>query len=176
MLKETAISISPSLNQIFNIFLDTGTLSFAKVVPIFKSGETNLPKNYRPISLLNNVSKVLECLVFNCMTNFLKANGLLTMWQSGFREGDNTVYQLLHIYNDWASAMDKKQSVGTVFFDLHKAIDRVWYRGLLARLYQYSFQGSIHSWLTNYLSDRQQRVVLYYCICIVFILYSDRYI
>ncbi len=94
------------------------------------------------------------------MSIFLKANGLFTMCQSGFWEGDNTVYQLLHIYNICVSALDEKQSFGTTFLDLCKAFDRVWHKVLLARLYQYGFQGSLHSWLTNYLSDRQRWVVL----------------
>ncbi len=91
MLKETAISISPSVSQIYNISLDTRTLLFvwkqANVVPILY-----LVKQIYTITTSQLNTRILECLVFNQMSNFLKANGQLTMWQSGFRERDNTVY------------------------------------------------------------------------------------
>lgn len=148
----------------FNISLSTGLLPAswkkANIVPVFKSGEHEKANNYRPISLLTNISKVLERVVYNRMYAFLKSNNLLSLWQSGFRDSDNTVYQLIRMYNDWTFTLDKHQSTGVIFLDLRKAFDRVWHQGLLSKLHNYGFQGSLHTWLTNYLTGRQQRVVI----------------
>ena len=78
--------------------------------------------------------------------------------QSGFRRKDGTAHQLTRLVHEWSQALDKDQYVGTVFFDLKKAFDKVWHKGLLIKL---EFAGIIQralSWIRNYLSVRYQCV------------------
>ena len=88
------------------------------VVPIFKCGDHLSLSNYRPISLLPVVSKVCERVVYNKLSAFLSP--FLSERQSGFRKGDSTTFQLIHLVQSWSEAIDRSQCVGTVFFDLKK--------------------------------------------------------
>ena len=126
----------------------------AIVTPVFKKGSKSNPSNYRPISLLPILSKVQERLVFNKLYPFL--SDLLSEHQSGFRKGDGTHMQLIRLVQSWSSALDASQYVTTVFFDLKKAFDRVWHRGLLAKLAAVGVSGDALLWFKNYLSNRKR--------------------
>ena len=97
-----------------------------------------------------------ERLVFNELYPFL--SGLLSDRQSGFRKRDGTSMQLIRLVQTWSAAVDSSNYVATVFFDLKKAFDRVWHRGLLAKLAAAGVSGGALQWITNYLSGRKQRV------------------
>ena len=68
--------------------------------------------------------------------------------------------QLVSIYHTLVEALDHKKDVRLVFCDISSAFDRVWHRGLLHRLHNIGFQGKLHVWLHDYLSERYQRVVV----------------
>ena len=131
-----ARGISSSLASLFNRSFAEGSLPLewkqALVVPVFKRGDKSLPTNYRPISLLSIVSKVIERLVYNKLYSFLSPS--LSTRQSGFRKSDGAEFQLLRLVQRWSELLDKSCYVGTVFFDLRKAFDKVWHRGLIAKL------------------------------------------
>ena len=133
LLKMCAVGISASLATLFNRSFDSSSFptdwKLALVVPIFKKGAKDLPGNYRPISLLPILSKVLEKIVHKKIVRFLRP--WLSPNQSGFKEADGTSLQLMRIVQEWSTAVDQGKYVGTVFFDLCKAFDRVWHRGLL---------------------------------------------
>ena len=122
----------------------------ANVIPIFKKGDKQLIKNYRPISLLPICGKSFEKNIFN---NF---------YQSGFRPGDSTTSQLLYLVNEIHLAFDDPKSleVRTVFLGISKAYDKVWHDGLLFKLNQNGINGSLLKLFENYLHNRKQRVVL----------------
>ena len=82
------------------------------------------------------------------------------MKQSGFIPGDSTVYQLSRLYHSFAEALDQQKDIRVVFCDISKAFDRVWHNGLLHKLSCSGIKGNLHVWLTSYLSDRKQRVVI----------------
>ena len=130
------------------------------VSPIFKKADPSDPTNYRPISLLSCVGKLMERCVFKYIYNFIINNNILTKLQSGFIRGDSTTNQLLYIYNDFCKAIDEGKEVRVVFCDISKAFDRVWHRGLLHKLYHIGIRGDLLNWFKNYLMNRQQRVVL----------------
>ena len=133
----------------------------AHVSPIYKlKGERFLCGNYRPISLLSCVAKVMEKCVQQHMFEYLKTNSLLTPSQSGFIPGDSTTFQLLAIYEDFCKALDSKITSQAVFFDISKAFDKVWHRGLLYKLHCIGIRGTLLNWLTDYLKDRRQAVVI----------------
>ena len=109
-LKNTSTAICPSLTKIFNFLLRTSTFpdnwKRSNLCPIFKKSDRQIKLNYRPISLLCNVSKVLERLVFNHFYEYLVGNGLLTKRNSGFTKNDSTVNQLLSIVHNLYNGLE----------------------------------------------------------------------
>ena len=132
----------------------------ANVSPVHKKDDPSIISNYRPISLLNTVGKVMEKIVHKHVFNFCRDNSILTALQSGFVPGDSTVNQLIDLYNTFCKALDEGKEVRAVFCDISKAFDRVWHRGLLYKLRRIGISGSLLSWFVNYLKGRRQRVVL----------------
>ena len=134
----------------------------ANVIPIFKKGDKQLIKNYRPISLLPICGKIFEKIIFNNVYNYLNTNNLITKNQSGLRPGDSTTNQLLYLVNEIHKAFDDPKSleVRAVFLDISKAFDKVWHDGLLFKLNQNGITGSLLKLFENYLHNREQRVVL----------------
>ena len=106
----------------------------ANVSPIHKKNDLSDVSNYRPISLLSTVSKVLEKIVHKYLFNFFRDNNVITAFQSGFVPGDSTVNHLIDIYNTFCKALDEGKEVRAIFCDISKAIDRVWHKGLFLNL------------------------------------------
>ena len=117
----------------------------ANVIPIFKKGDKQLTKNYRPISLLPICGKNFEKIIFNNLYGQLNSNHLITKNQSGFRPGDSTTNQLLYLVNEIHQAFENSGSleVRAVFLDMSKAFDKVWHDGLIFKLKQNGICGSL---------------------------------
>ena len=157
--------IAQPLTSLFNKSLENGLFpeswKRANVIPIYKQkGEKSSYKNYRPISLLSCVGKLLEKCVQKHLVNFLNENNIITASQSGFTSGDSTTYQLLSISDDFLSALDRSTSTQAIFFDISKAFDKVWHRGLIHKLNGVGIRGSLLAWFDNYLKNRTQAVVI----------------
>ena len=154
------------LKIIFSNILSTSIYpdlwKIANVTPIFKKGDKQLIKNYRPISLLPICGKILEKIIFNHLYSYLTANRLITKNQSGFRPGDSTTNQLLYLVDEIHQAFDSAEcfEVRAVFLDISKAFDKVWHDGLIFKLKQNGVSGGLLKLFQNYLSNRKQRVVL----------------
>ena len=110
--------------------------------------------------MLSCVGKLLERIIFKHIYNHAHINHLITDHQSGFRPSDSTVNQLSYLYHTICNALDKKKDVQIVFCDISKAFDKVWHRGLLYKLRKFGICGHLLLWFKNYLSQRQQRVVI----------------
>ena len=132
----------------------------ANVCAIHKKSDPQDASNYRPISLLSVVSKVLERILHKRIFNFLRSSDFFTPFQSGFIPKDSTVNQLVSIYHSFCLALDEGKEVRAVFCDISKAFDRVWHEGLLFKIQQCGISGKLLSWLTDYLNERKQCVVL----------------
>ena len=163
VLKHNSDIFSIPLTILFNQSITTGTfpsiLKKAKVTPILKTGPNNNPKNYRPISNLNIFSKIFESLMKNSLMSYLEKKNILNPTQFGFRRNHNT-FQALNLFSsDIYSALDNKLSVLSVFIDFAKAFDTVNHKILLDKLYHYGIRGPIHSWFTDYLTNRTQQTV-----------------
>ena len=120
----------------------------------------SLVSNYRPISLLSALGKVMEKNVHKHMFNFLLDRHAITCLQSGFVPGDSTVNQLADIYNTFCKALDEGKEVRVIFCYVSKAFNRVWHKGLIFKLKQSGIDTTLLQWLTSYLSNRNQRVVI----------------
>lgn len=164
LLKELARPLALPLSDLYNYSLSEGKVpdawKKANVTPIFKKDDPSEVSNYRPISLLSTVGKVLEKIVHKYIFNFFRDHNIITTLQSGFVAGDSTVNQLLDLYNTLCKALDEGKEVRAIFCDVSKAFDRVWHKGLLYKLSLVGITGSLLSWFTSYLYNRKQRVVL----------------
>ncbi|PJE78229.1 hypothetical protein CI610_02839 [invertebrate metagenome] len=164
LLKESVDIICKPLSTLFNLSLTSGIFptewKSANVTPVHKKENKSILTNYRPISLLSIVGKLMERCIFKYVHNFLHAHSLLSPHQSGFRHGDSPVNQLLAITHDIYSALDHGKEIRMVFCDISKAFDRVWHKGLLSKLSGFGIRGSLLKWFENYLYNRKQRVVI----------------
>ncbi len=132
----------------------------AKVVPIFKSGAVNDKNNYRPISILPVLSKVLERFVHIHFSTFLEENNLITLVQSGFRHMHSTLTSLINITDRWLRNIDQGLVTSIVFIDLRKAFYTVNFAILLKKLKYYSVSDVELKWFKSYLHGRMQTVII----------------
>ena len=164
LLKEAAHVLSYPLCRLFNLSLTTGIYpsdwKCANVSPVFKKDSRSNYRNYRPISLLSVIGKVMERCVYKHIYNFIVVNNIITPNQSGFTPGDSAINQLLYITNEFGRALDAGKEIRVIFCDISKAFDRVWHKGLLKKLEAIGIKGPLLIWVQNYLSDRKQRVVI----------------
>ena len=164
ILRECASELASPLCDLFNASLSSSTVPFswkqANVCAVHKKDDKSCANTYRPMSLLCCVEKVFERLIFKRLVSILQENNVLTSFQSGFIPGDSSVNQLTCLYNVFCKALDDGLEVRSVFFDISKAFDRVWHKGLLHKLKYLCVSGELRLWFKNYLTDRQQRVVL----------------
>ena len=152
----------PVVLEIFNHSLSTSVYpsmwKSAIVLPIKKLRNPSSPSDYRPISLLCSLSKVLEKLVHQQISDYLIKNNKLDPYQSGFRKNFSTQSALLKITDDIRLAIDRKMVTILVLFDFSKAFDRVNHAKLLAKLARLNFSASVLNWFHSYLTDRKQAV------------------
>jgi hypothetical protein len=162
MIKFIGREIAIPLSHIFNISLESGLfpekLKKCRVVPIFKSGNHCECDNYRPISLLSSISKILEKIVADKLIFHLTSNDLLYTHQYGFIPKRSAEHNLIHIINYVSSALNEGNFCVGVFLDLKKAFDVCDHSILLKKLTKLGINGVTHEWFKNYLSGRSQKV------------------
>ena len=160
--KKLARIIAPIIVDIFNCSISEGNfpniLKTARVIPLFKSKNSQLTENFRPISLLPLMSKILEKLLKTRTNQFLEENNILYNNQFGFRNGYNTSDALLHYVDDCVSALDERLYTVSVFLDFSKAFDTINRHNLLSKLDRLGFRGNVNNLLKSYLSDRRMFV------------------
>ena len=129
ILKLCADGISSSFPNLINLSLSEGKFpdawKLANVTPIFKKDDRQSKVNYRPVSLLDSLSKITEKIVFTRLYTFLLEIEYLNPLQSGFRPGDSTVNQLVYLVHKIYDAFEKGKEIRMVFLDISKAFDKV---------------------------------------------------
>ena len=159
-LKETVSSITPMITAIFNMSLSTGTCpdswKSSLIVPIPKSGDSSNPGNYRPISLLPIVSKLLEKHICDLLCEHLD----ISDQQWGFQACKSTTNAILSATNEWFIHLENGAEVQAVFFDLQKAFDSVPHCLLIDKLHQLEIPSHLIRWIrfSSYLHNRVQHV------------------
>ena len=128
----------------------------ARVVPIFKKGNRIQCENYRPISILPCLSKILERIIHNQVYNFLDKNKLLCPAQYGFRRQHSTELAVLDLYDRITKSLAKKQYITGIFLDLSKAFDTLDHSILIYKLERHGIRGTPLAWFKDYLSNRVQ--------------------
>ena len=135
-------------------------LKTAKVVPVFKKDSKLDYRNYRPISLLSNIEKILEKLMYKRLHTFLNNNNVIYNLQFGFRQQYPTSHALINITENIRKVLDDGNIGCGIFVDLQKAFDTADHQILLAKLNHYGIRGVSNDWFKSYLSDRSQYVCI----------------
>ena len=123
-------------------------------MPVFKSGNKNIVNNYRPISLTSLIVKTMERIIHSKLTDVLTANGLLNSHQCGFHRSHSQAL------NDWAEALEHRDSCHCLFLDFAKTFDSVPHQHLLLKLESIGITGLLLKWINCFLTSRCQCVVI----------------
>ena len=156
----SALAIDPYLRKLINQTFSQGEfpdcLEIAKVIPLFKPGSKTDVDNYRSISSLPVLSKVLEKIMYNRLIKFLDKNGILYENQFGFRSKLSTRDALIEITENLRSGTDEEFT--SIRLDLRKAFDTINHYRLLEKLSQCSVRGIVNNCFEKYLRNRKQAV------------------
>ena len=162
ILRELRFALSQPIMNICNKSFKTGVfptkLKISKIIPIHKKGSQTILSNYRPISLLSNISKLLERLMFSRLYNFLEAHNLIYELQFGFRAKHSTNHALVAITQKIKEAINNNATAIGVFVDFQKAFDTVNHEILLRKMSHYGVRNTAQDWFRSYLSERTQYV------------------
>jgi exonuclease III len=160
--KEIVHEICFPLYLILKLSLASGNLpscwKTARVIPIFKKGNTSDPENYRPISLTCTACRVLERIIKNEIMTYLEDLNLIPDDQFGFLPGRSTTTQLLSCLEDWTSTVDSGVPVDVVTVDFSRAFDRVVHTKLISKLDALGIGGNTLKWIQSFLLNRTQSV------------------
>ena len=130
----------------------------AKVVPIYKSGDTADPSNYRPISILSFLSKPLEKHIYKSVYAYLNNNSLIHENQSGFRQNHSCHTALIQMVDNLLSNINLNEFTGILFVDFAKAFDVIDHSLLLRKLELYRLPPMFLKLMSSFLSNRKQLV------------------
>jgi hypothetical protein len=163
LLKAASPIIAKPLTTIFNLSISGGVVptmwKTARVTAIHKSGDLNTLSNYRPISVLPLLSKIIEKHVHTHLYKYLTDHNLLHSAQSGFRANHSCESALTRLVDMWSKAINNNQMNGVVLLDLRKAFDLVDHKVLLDKLDYYQLSSTARAWFKSYLNERSQTVV-----------------
>ena len=134
------------------------SMKIADTIPLYKAKERDNTSNYRPISLLLTLSKILEKIVHKRTVNFLDSNNIIYNSQYGFREKHSTTDAVMELTTEILKAKENHQKTISVFLDLSKAFDTLDPAILLAKMDNYGMRGTVQNWFASYLTNRQLRV------------------
>ena len=167
LLIECLDSIIPSLTDLFNSSLATGIFpqcfKSALVTPILKKRclDHNDLNNYRPVSNLCFIAKILENLVLSQVSSYLNSHNLYNTCQSAYRPGHSTETALLKVVNDLFLSLNKGNISVLALLDFSSAFDTIDHAILVHRLHtDFGFTDTVLQWFSSYLTDRTHYVTL----------------
>ena len=156
VLKVCAAVLAPPLANFFTICINSASIPTQwkshLIVPIPKSGSKSLVNNYRPISLLSNVSKVLERLIYDRISDFIRSR--ISQYQFGFMMHRSQVHKLLTSLNIIVSSINSRHCADIIFLDLKKAFDSVGHNELIYKLKALGLSDHQCKWFRSYLTGR----------------------
>ena len=164
LLKTNVDILSPVITRIVNLSLTTGKFSSpqksAIITSLLKKASLDPESltNYRPVSNLTFVSKLLERMVAKQLHDHLSQHQLYEKHQSAYRKRHSTETALTRVQNDILRAMDDSKATVLLLLDLSAAFDTVDHNFLLERLKQCGISGTAQSWFKSYLEDRSWKI------------------
>ena len=157
-LKDGADILAKPVSALCNLSISRGVFpsacKVAKLKPIFKKGKKTDPSNYRPISLLPVISKIIEKVVHDQTNAFLSDENILYNYQSGFRANHSTNLCLSFLTDKILKGFDEGLLTGMILIDLQKAFDTIDHEILLQKLKDIRFSKGTLQWFRSYLSER----------------------
>ena len=160
MLKSTTDVHVSLLTKIINSSIRNGCfpdeLKAAEFTPIIKRNDELNKQNYRPVSVLPHVTKIIERVMYTQIENFMedKLSKLLT----GFRKNHSTQHSVVNMLEKWENTLDKGGFAGAIFMDLSKVFDTMNHDLLIIKLGAHGFQEDALVFMKSYFANRQQRV------------------
>ena len=162
-IKLCSLQLSEILSNLFNRCISEGIypLSFktAKITPVFKKGSRNEISNHRPISVLPNLSKVFDSIIYKRVKSFFEINGLLNPDQFGFRSQRNTELAIFTLLERIIPSFQNPSFSIVVFLDFSACFDTVHRGNLLQKLERYGIRDIELSLISSYFENRNQCVI-----------------
>eukprot|EP00111_Clytia_hemisphaerica_P010586 TCONS_00030954-protein len=158
---DTSVPILALINYFFLSGIFPSILKISKVVPVFNHKDSPLEvSNYRPISLLSNIEKFLEKVMYSRLSDFLEHHNQIYTQQFGFCKAHSTEHTLINIVKRIRNYRDNGKFACGVFVDLQKAFDTVDHEILLEKLHHYGVRGIVNDRFRSYLTNCSQYVSL----------------
>ena len=164
LLKQNSEMFAPILSLFFTESYKQGIvpeqLKLANVTPIYKGGNRKDPSNYRPVSITPIIAKIFESIILEDVSNHMEYHNVITPSQHGFQKSKSTTTNLLEFWDYVTEIADNSSPLSVIYTDLRKAFDSVPHDLLLAKVEHYGIRGKTLTWISSFLQDRKQRVVV----------------
>ena len=161
-LKAARHVITPYLHQLidysFNERIFPNSCKIARIAPIYKTGAEDETNNYRPISILTCISKIIEKIIYARLIKFTKKHQVIHANQYGFQSKVSTMHAMLDVVNSSYNQIYSNQFTALAFIDLKKAFDTVSHSILLNKLRNYGIRDMAHTLIRSYLTNRKRFV------------------
>ena len=152
--------LSDMINECFLSGIFPQALKLARVTPIYKEGPKDAPCNYRPISIISVLSKLVEKLTYNRLIKYIDKKSILHSCQFGFRSAHSTTHAITSIHERVLENVNNDKHTISIYLDLSKAFDSVNHNILLSKLHYYGIRGVALNFFRSYLSNRQQYTIV----------------
>ena len=161
ILKDLTPFIEPTLFKLFNKSIDEheypDSLKFTKVIEIYKAKLRTLPVNYRPLSLLPIIAKILDTIINNQLMDHLTSNNIISPTQYAFRPNSSTTLALQTIINQLHKQIKNRKPTLAIYVDLSKAYDTISHAKLIHKLqHEFNFSTETTAFFASYFRNRQQ--------------------
>lgn len=161
-LKKIKNYITKPLTYLINLSCETcvfpNIYKKAVITPLFKTGDPKLVNNYRPISLLSNLAKIIEKALKIYLLDYMKTQKIIHENQFGFQEGKSTLDAIMSLVEKITLAVDEGDKVMVVYKDMTKAFDTVPHTNLIETMILMNFHPKFVRWVKSYLTNREQVV------------------
>ena len=158
VIKSCTSELAPVLNKLFQLSYNLGIFpcswKLAHSFPIPPKVDKSNPSNYCPIAIASLISKTKGTIITIQLLAFLETNNLLSEHQYRFRQSRSTGDLLAYAVHAWSSTLESYGESRGISLDISKAFDRVWHKGLLAKLPMFGLQYTFIKWISSFLSDR----------------------
>ena len=152
-------ALSWIINKSFSGEIYTDCLTVANAIPLFKGGDASNSSNFKLISLLSQISKIFEKVLYKRLTSFFDKFEILTQQQYGFRNGYSTTLALADVHENLLQNIDESLVTCTILMDFSKAFDSVNHFIMIKNLEHHGVRGVPLKLLTSYLHNKKQYVL-----------------
>ena len=162
LLKQIKHTILNPLTHVFNLSLMSGVfpenMKLSEIIPLYKKGPKDQMLNYRPISLLITLSKLLEKCMYTCLYKFMTKNNIFYKGKYGFRNKHSCEQAIQNLYGHIVQHKEDGLKTAAIYLDLSKAFDMISHDLLLKKLKLYGIRGISNNWINSYITDRYLQV------------------